>query len=356
MAQQAILNGPALAPPPGVRPNFDHPPNQNNLALAVTTICLSVSTTAFVLAAYAKLCCVKKVHFEDFIVLAGYGLIIGVGYCIYEVVSGVGAFVHQWNVRVRDLAHIFYFVHVGSILYSVAIMLLKVAILFQWIRIFVPRGTKGLFYWASLTLLVINVLLYSIIVITICASCKPFSRLWDKIVPGTCSANREIIDVATAASNLVSDFVILLLPQGVIWKLHVKRQKKIGITFIFLVGIFAIISAGFRVDASLRFFWSKDRTYQIATVSFWAIAELTCAILVFCVPSIPKIFRDSRSFIKIPTSLITWFKPAAKRIESSSRSTWPRVDTERLPINSLYEQSNYNHMEMRQYDLANGQS
>jgi hypothetical protein len=65
MAQQAILDGPALAPPPGVRPSLDRPPNLNALGLAATTICLSVSTIALLLAAYAKLRYVKKVHVED---------------------------------------------------------------------------------------------------------------------------------------------------------------------------------------------------------------------------------------------------------------------------------------------------
>lgn len=64
-AQEAILNGPALVPPAGVIPNLDNPPNRNALGLAITTVCLSVSTVAFVLAAYAKLRCLKKVHLED---------------------------------------------------------------------------------------------------------------------------------------------------------------------------------------------------------------------------------------------------------------------------------------------------
>lgn len=63
--QQAILNGPALVPPAGVTPNLDNPPNRNAISLAVTTVCLSVSTVAFVLAAYAKLGVIKKVHLED---------------------------------------------------------------------------------------------------------------------------------------------------------------------------------------------------------------------------------------------------------------------------------------------------
>ncbi|KAH8156063.1 hypothetical protein CIB48_g12184 [Xylaria polymorpha] len=64
-AQQAILNGPALHPPPGTVPNLDNPPNQDRLGLAVTTLCLSVSTLAILLTAYAKFHRGKVPHYED---------------------------------------------------------------------------------------------------------------------------------------------------------------------------------------------------------------------------------------------------------------------------------------------------
>lgn len=65
MAQQAILNGPALDPPPGIMPNFDNPPNGNAIGLAITTVSISISTAALVLAAYVKLYRVRKAHLED---------------------------------------------------------------------------------------------------------------------------------------------------------------------------------------------------------------------------------------------------------------------------------------------------
>ncbi|KAI0178975.1 hypothetical protein GGR52DRAFT_534303 [Hypoxylon sp. FL1284] len=336
-AQQAILNGPALPPPDGVKLELDNPPNRNDLGVAVTTVCLCVSTIAFGLAAYAKLRCVKKVHLEDFFVFASYGLSIGVCYCLYETLTGVGFFVHQWNVRVKNISHLFYIVHVGSILYSVGIMLFKVAIILQWKRIFVPRGTKGPFYWTCHALLWINVLLYSIIVIVICASCKPFRKLWDQLSPGYCSADRQIIDISTAVGNLISDLVILVLPQRVIWKLQIKKEKKIGIAFIFFVGIFAIISAAFRVNASLTFYKTVDKSYHITVVAFWAISELTCAMLIYCVPSIPKVFKDSKLPFKLPEAFVSWWKLPSKRTKSGSGSTWPGFRTKQLPLDSLCE-------------------
>ncbi|KAI1123811.1 hypothetical protein F5Y10DRAFT_251096 [Nemania abortiva] len=324
-AQQAILDGPGLIPPEGVIPNFDNPPNQNSLGLAVISVCLSISTLAFATAAYAKLYCMKKIHVEDFLVVSSYGLIVGLFYGLYQSYAAVGYFVHQWDIRVRELAPLFYTSHVGTILYSVAILLLKVAILLQWLRIFVPHGTKGFSYWTCQALIYINALLYLSTVIAICASCKPYRRLWDKTIPGTCIANQEALDVSSGVGNLASDVIILLLPQRVIWKLHIKPQKKVGIAFIFFVGIFATLAAGFRLEASVRYLQSADKAYTFAIVALWGIAELTCAMLIFCVPSIPKIFRDTGVSIKSTASFVPWPRITNRGSNPRRRLTEPSL-------------------------------
>ncbi|RYO83188.1 hypothetical protein DL762_006233 [Monosporascus cannonballus] len=204
--QEAILNGPALAPPPGVMSNFDDPPNNNTLALVVIS----------------------------FLSVAFFG-------SIYHIVFQVGFFVNQWNVRVRDLPAMFYDVHLASDFYTVTIMLYKAAILLEWTRIFVPRDTRGAFYWICHALLWINVAFYVTMLISGSLSCTPFERLWDPTVPGTCR-NRKAYDVATASFSLVSDIFILLLPQRVIWKLRLRREKKIGIAVIFAVGVLYVAS------------------------------------------------------------------------------------------------------------------
>jgi hypothetical protein len=81
-----------------------------------------------------------------------------------------------------------------------------------------------------------NVAFYTAVLIAANISCKPYAKLWDKTVPGTCN-NNNAFDVATASYNFVSDFLILLLPQRIIWRLHLKLKKKIGIAVIFAIGL-----------------------------------------------------------------------------------------------------------------------
>lgn len=43
--------------------------------------------------------------------------------------------------------------------------------------------------------------------------------------------------MAGAAINVVLDLVILVIPQRIIWRLKMKKAKKIGVSLIFLIGI-----------------------------------------------------------------------------------------------------------------------
>ncbi|KAI1824605.1 hypothetical protein F4861DRAFT_505642 [Xylaria intraflava] len=338
MVQQAILNGPALKPPPGVTPTFDNPPNQNALGMAVTTLCLSVSTIAIVIVLYARFLRFKKVRYEDFFVLSGYAITVSIIYFYYDITLGVGVYVHQWDVRVKDLNRITYPIHAASILYGASIMLLKISILLQWLRIFVPRGTvKGFFYWISHALIWINALLYTSTMISVFASCKPFSRLWDKTVPGVCNVNRDLVDLISAAANLASDIIILILPQRAIWKLHIQTRKKILTTFVFFWGIFAVVAAAFRVDASYRYLKSEDKTYRVVSVGLWGLGELTSAILVYSIPSFPKVFREWKRSFSVLVKSMPWAKYATEKT-GSTNSSWPGFEKKRLAAKTPYDE------------------
>lgn len=59
----AILDGPAIAPPPGVKPNFEHPDNLSHPELAVLQ--LVVATVVVGMRVYTKLGVVRKMLAED---------------------------------------------------------------------------------------------------------------------------------------------------------------------------------------------------------------------------------------------------------------------------------------------------
>jgi hypothetical protein len=115
-------------------------------------------------------------------------------------------------------------------------MVVKAAILREWVRLFVPTGTRGAFFWACHAILWFNVLFYSAILIAADLACTPFAKIWDKTLDGVC-LDEKSVEVMSATVNLISDVLILVLPQPIIWKLNMSTQRKIGISIVFTIGI-----------------------------------------------------------------------------------------------------------------------
>jgi hypothetical protein len=61
----AYLAGPGLTPPNGTTSNFHNPPNQNGLAVAFITVCVTFATAFLFARAYLKVVCLRRVEIED---------------------------------------------------------------------------------------------------------------------------------------------------------------------------------------------------------------------------------------------------------------------------------------------------
>ncbi|KAI0548248.1 hypothetical protein F4679DRAFT_551780 [Xylaria curta] len=304
--QSAILNGPALPPPQAsIVPDFENPPNMNTLVQAVTTVALAIVTFAIFIRAYVKIFIVKKLHLQDYLAFGAYAAYIGYSYSLYRSTSGVGAFVHQWNILVRDLSEVLYTVQIAVNFYAVTLIFIKTSILLDWLYIFVPRGTRGTFFWTCYILIWFNIIFYSSAEIAGNLSCRPFKRIWDKTIPGNCF-NRTPLDLTTASVNLLCDLFILLAPQKVIWQLRLATTKKIGVSVVFAIGLLAVASAAARLVATVGYSTSPDVSYEISKVGLWSLAELTLGFLVFCVPSLPKLIQESKLLSRITKSVITY--------------------------------------------------
>ena len=63
--QVTLLEGPALTPPPGIRPNLDDPPNRNVLTYGVLFTCAGFAAIIVAVRLYAKAFCNRRVDVED---------------------------------------------------------------------------------------------------------------------------------------------------------------------------------------------------------------------------------------------------------------------------------------------------
>lgn len=115
---------------------------------------------------------------------------------------------------------------------------IKVAILLQYFRIFVPNRRGNLVMYCTIyTTMALVIAFYVIITAFTIAQCVPREKIWNPLMPGGFCFNREAIFGATGVFNVVSDFSLLLIPIWPIWKLHMKKTRKIAVTALFATGL-----------------------------------------------------------------------------------------------------------------------
>lgn len=163
--------------------------------------------------------------------------------------------VHQWNITLRKFAR-YLFVsqpqqrchlytcsksrqlqYVAFIIWTIVIFLLKIAIFLQYLRIFAPPGIRGFTYWILHITFRANIAYYVALTFIFIFVCSPRAMFWDKtITRGKCLDIFQI-NLIGAIICIVSDLTILLLPLSRISQLNVSKQKKIGLAFLFAIGV-----------------------------------------------------------------------------------------------------------------------
>lgn len=120
-----------------------------------------------------------------------------------------------------------------EIIYGPTIFLAKLSILLLYFRIFVTA--KRTTFYAIHFIIWFNLLFYLANLPTEIWTCLPREKIWDPTVDGKCLDNDAIL-VCGGIVNVVTDFVILLIPLVLIGRLQMPRAKKIGISAVFATG------------------------------------------------------------------------------------------------------------------------
>ncbi|KAI1384257.1 uncharacterized protein F4822DRAFT_64765 [Hypoxylon trugodes] len=281
----SFRNIPGLPPPDGIESNFVNPPNRNAEAMAGIIICIILTSSAVLIRAYSRIFCMKMVRIQDILALLAFGTYLACVYILFWFKNLTGYYVHQWDVPAVNLPTFLHIIYLGMVLYELTMLNLKISILTEWIRLFVPHGTKNAFYWTCLAVLIVNVMYYMASIFSVSFSCNPRAQLCHK---------SSVVFICSGVINLISDVIILILPIKTIWNLQLSKKKKMSISVVFAIGFFCCVAAVVRLATAINAYISEDKTYTLSTVVLWVFTEATCAFLVFCIPTAPKAFKGSK--------------------------------------------------------------
>ncbi|KAI0018893.1 hypothetical protein F4780DRAFT_793907 [Xylariomycetidae sp. FL0641] len=281
---------PALAPPDGVASDFESPPTSNAAGYATLAVCLALVAVSAAVRLYIRVVRPWRLTVEDFLGIAGVGLFVGYVYQCYSLLRFPGFYIHQWNVRLEDMSHVLYAYYIGAVCYNLTIGFLKAAILLEWLAVFNPKRIRNTFFWTSHVVLWVNVAYYTANFFAINFTCTPHAKIWDKTIQGGSCIDDGALYFSGAIVNLISDIVIFLIPQRVIWTLNMPTIKKIKASVVFSLGLLCCVLAILRVTINVELLTVQDFTYYLGTVALYAVAESTVVILIFTVPAFPQAF------------------------------------------------------------------
>ena len=120
------------------------------------------------------------------------------------------------------------------VLYGLAVAVSKLAILFLYTRVFTTRNPT----FTSISFLI------GFIVVGVCIAntfgtifqCRPVSYVWDKSVPGGTCVDFVAFERYSAIPNVITGFIMLVMPIPLIWRLNVSNAAKVALTATFLHG------------------------------------------------------------------------------------------------------------------------
>ncbi|KAK7932422.1 hypothetical protein PG985_003134 [Apiospora marii] len=275
MSGISIRKGPdigAVPPPPGATPNFEHPADGLwTVNIAGLIVCNVIVLVVYGLRCYSKYTLKSPTTVED------------LGYC------GEGH--HIWELTREDYQAVMKWLYASSIVWIPTAFFTKASLLLLTARLFsVYRRTARyirLYVWFLL-------IAYTPIQFVKIFICWPIAHYWDSSLPGRCLDQPKVFLTDTALA-FVTDFIILVIPIPLTWKLNMPLRKKMKVAGMLGAGGIAVAVACFREYKIYIFQWSTDVTRDFVVMNLCGTIEITIGIVCLCLPSINLLFERATS-------------------------------------------------------------
>ncbi|KAF6815521.1 hypothetical protein CPLU01_14104 [Colletotrichum plurivorum] len=192
-----------------------------------------------------------------------------------------------WTLTPDNITNVLFYFYIMAWLYFLQVTLVKLAIIFFYMRIFPAREVQRIL-WATTIFICVWGFAF---VITAVFQCRPihyFWTKWDLMHEGSC-ANANAISWSNAAFSIALDLWMLAIP---LWQLRALRlhwKKKVGVALMFIVGTFVTIVSIIRLQSLVDFAKGSNATMDFIEVSVWSTIEICVGIMCACLPSIRMI-------------------------------------------------------------------
>ncbi|KAL2142000.1 hypothetical protein VTI28DRAFT_1736 [Corynascus sepedonium] len=198
-----------------------------------------------------------------------------------SIPNGVGQDI--WTLEPEKITKFLFYFYLMAVFYFAEVSLVKLCILLFYLRIFPGQNVRRLL-WGTLAFNVVWGVVYFIIAIFQCQPISFFWTHWDGEHEGHC-INSNAFAWSNAAISIVLDFWMLAIPLIQVKSLNLNWKKKIGVTFMFVVGTFVTVVSVIRLQSLVVFASSDNATSDNFPVSLWSTVEINAGLICTCMPT-----------------------------------------------------------------------
>ncbi|PSN67737.1 hypothetical protein BS50DRAFT_522471 [Corynespora cassiicola Philippines] len=276
--------------------------------VGVSVFCLiCVSVTVF-LRIYAQSMVTRAWRCWDtwFILWAAVFTIALSGITIYIIKYGFGKHtlrvIMEDNTAPDDLATIFMYGYITSILQAPGIMCIKLALLAFYARVFGLLHHDRFFTRGLYACFVICVLLGIGTTIEFIVQCIPAQVFWNRIylmfpgghtdgpTSGYCMDQVSHVTVPVVL-DLVTEIMIMILPAKILWNLQLPTRKKVGLAILFGLGIFVCATNIVRIKYYASMINGGDLAWDDIDAFIWTNVQMTVGIVCASIPACTPFLR-----------------------------------------------------------------
>ncbi|KAF7560062.1 hypothetical protein G7046_g4092 [Stylonectria norvegica] len=270
---------------------------------------LGIVSGVFIVQRFAfKIYCELELGLDDWFTLIT--LVAGIPSTILTVhgtlANGLGRDI--WTVAFPNITQFGMYFYVMEVLYFFQVTLLKLALLFFYLRIFPATPVRRLL-WATV---IFNCLFGAVFIVVAIFQCKPISYYWTKWDgehKGQC-VSINAVGWSNAGISIALDIWMLAIPMSQLRALSLDWRKKVGVGMMFGVGALYVAPPLLAVLVRLRHVvlteassvtvvsilrlrslvkfgtHSLNPTWEYLDVSKWSTIEINVGIICTCMPSL----------------------------------------------------------------------
>ncbi|KAJ4355498.1 uncharacterized protein N0V89_003514 [Didymosphaeria variabile] len=227
------------------------------------------------------------ISWDDWAVLAT--TIISVPSAIITVYGTVrhGLGQHIWALRPEEITTMLKYFYVMAALYFTQTALLKLCLVFFYIRVFPSKSVQRLL-WGTVIFVVAWGFTFVLAALLQCQPVRYFWEHWDGLHEGHC-VDINAITNTHAAISIALDIWILGIPMWQLRHLKLHWKKKVGVGLMFSVGTFVTVVSILRLRALMNFAASSDASWEFYDVSVYSTIEICVGIMCACLPTVRQL-------------------------------------------------------------------